>query len=646
MIALVLASNQLSTADDTGDPTPRERIKEGVEQETFGGESNPTGDPIGGGEGYSRQVAKRAYYVRDARGLIRALKEAKAGQVVYVADHVLINLRRYPRLAIPGGVTLASGRGKGRSRGALLYTTKLTTPALFVTDGRKVRITGLRISGPDRKRRKTAYEAPNSGGILVRHPDVEIDNCELSGWTHAAIYLCDAGAGHHIHHNYIHHNQRSGLGYGVCLDKSEALIEANLFDWNRHHIAGTGRPGTSYEARYNLSLENANSYSFDMHGGRDRKDGTEVAGTWINIHHNTFKVAHKLGAVLICGIPKREAKVHHNWFHHKDPDRVAWQYYGLDANMYVYRNLFGPDRKLVGTTVSVARDTAIYEGKRRIGAASKGQEFTVVGYEKGRFEVELPDSGKTERAARRRRGWIKATDAVILTLGADELRAGEKEGPVAHYTFDEGSGNIVRDQSGNGNHGTIHGKAEYAKHGEGYVLRFDGKDDFVNCGAGRSLNTNKDGTAMLWFKPDVLEGGLLTRSTGTGWHDQRLVLAFKTSGERLLLACIADGQQHLNDYFKWPKPRVWTHIAATFDGSWLTIYQDGEQVSKSRQSRKGETQILRPKVAGVPLIIGRSQGLGEKDFFKGLIGEVGIYSRALWAQEIQHHYRRAAERYR
>ena len=50
---------------------------------------------------------------------------------------------------------------------------------------------------------------------------------------------------------------------------SDVLIEANRFNNGRHHIASTGRPGSSYEARYNIILENANSHHFDMHGARD-----------------------------------------------------------------------------------------------------------------------------------------------------------------------------------------------------------------------------------------------------------------------------------------------------------------------------------------------------------------------------------------
>jgi hypothetical protein len=49
---------------------------------------------------------------------------------------------------------------------------------------------------------------------------------------------------------------------------ADALIEANIFDWNRHSAgARDSESVASYEACYNLVLGYANSHYFDMHGG-------------------------------------------------------------------------------------------------------------------------------------------------------------------------------------------------------------------------------------------------------------------------------------------------------------------------------------------------------------------------------------------
>ena len=293
--------------------------------ETFGAESNPTGDPIGGGKGYRRVPAKGDFHVKTLQELLAALTRARKGQIVYVADDAKIDMSGQAKIVIGGGVTLASGRGRAGSAGGLLFSTTLKTSPLFATGGDGVRVTALRLRGPDPERRTAQmrklykegkyYSIPTSDGIQCTHKRLEVDNCELSGWSHAAVYLRKGATKAHIHHNHMHHNQRSGLGYGVCLDQSDALIEANLFDYCRHHIAGTGRPGTSYEARYNLIGQHANGHSFDMHGGADRKDGTSVAGDSISIHHNTFK-ATSVPAVVIRGKPQRLCDIHHNRFLH------------------------------------------------------------------------------------------------------------------------------------------------------------------------------------------------------------------------------------------------------------------------------------------------------------------------------------------
>ena len=55
-----------------------------------------------------------------------------------------------------------------------------------------------------------------------------------------------------------------------------------------------------------------------MHGGRDRRDGTDIAGTKILIHHNTF-MNPKVRPVAIRGIPEEEARIYNNWFAQEKP---------------------------------------------------------------------------------------------------------------------------------------------------------------------------------------------------------------------------------------------------------------------------------------------------------------------------------------
>ncbi len=317
--------------------------------------------PIGGAKGYANIITRGDFIAKDLDAFLDALSKAKAGQVIFIPGETTIDLtaRIYIDqlvLEVPEGVTLAGDRGYDGSKGALLTSDVLKTPVMIRAAGPGVRITGLRIQGPNPKRfldhhhrsfgRGGAgsgyyYKLPTSNGISTMHARLEVDNCEISGFSHAGIDLID-GDGHHIHHNYIHHCQYQGLGYGVCHNTASSLIECNLFDWNRHSIAGTGRPGNSYVARHNVELGTSLSHCFDMHGGRDRKDGTDIAGTSIEIYNNTFRAPQT--PVVIRGVPEDKCHVHHNWFvRHNESGRAVRS----SDRTKVFRNIYADEPTLV-----------------------------------------------------------------------------------------------------------------------------------------------------------------------------------------------------------------------------------------------------------------------------------------------------------
>lgn len=353
--------------------------------EIYGARPDERG-PIGGGKGYQNTITDGNIRVRTVDELAAALKTAQPGQTVFLPGDSefectdLIFAEDF-HVDVPASVTLAGDRGFRGSPGALIYSDAFSTKPLIRILGPGARITGLRLRGPDPKRRlehhKRSFNAargddkqqhdyyyrlPVSIGIQTEFDNLEVDNCDLSGWSHVAVFLA-AGSGHRIHHNSIHHNQLNGLGYGISHGYGTAassLIECNLFDFNRHSIAGTGAPGNSYEARNNVELGESLSHNFDMHGGRDRKDGTEIAGDLIRIHHNTF-LGWKVRAVVIRGIPREEARIDHNWFAHDRPDEnligpwplTAESRISLENNAYGRRHPTVRDRKVEGKTADV-----------------------------------------------------------------------------------------------------------------------------------------------------------------------------------------------------------------------------------------------------------------------------------------------------
>ena len=195
----------------------------------YGAEINLTGEPLAGGVGYSEifSPGDATTVVTTTAELLSALALASDGEIIYVTDTAELDLGDESYVEIPGGVTLASGRGRDGSSGALIFSDSFQYP-LFRVLGDGVRLTGLRLRGPNHDIGDHDYDVvPHSGAISTTHLDFEVDNCELWDWGTSAVSL-GTGAEGHIHHNYIHHTRRAGLGYGVVLNQSYGLIEGKV----------------------------------------------------------------------------------------------------------------------------------------------------------------------------------------------------------------------------------------------------------------------------------------------------------------------------------------------------------------------------------------------------------------------------------
>lgn len=318
---------------------------------TYGADINPTGDPIGGGKGYREYFHEGDFTVSTVEELIAALGRARSGQVIVVAPQAEIDLTGHVKVPISPGVVLAGHRGLNGASGPLIYTDEFDTfPLLYADEG--VRITGLRLRGPDPETQDSAYGLPNSAAIETRGSRVEVDNNEIFNWSYAGVYVRHPQA--YVHHNVIHHVRRTGLGYPVSVNQGTAVIEANYIDWYRHAIASSGMPGSGYEARYNLIGPHATSFAFDMHGGADwcpkrttpcSPEEQRMGGEWIRVYYNTFHVTQQR-AIGIRGVPLQGGEIYGNWFAHTQP-HLAVGFLNYLGNVAVFDNAYGPDQVVV-----------------------------------------------------------------------------------------------------------------------------------------------------------------------------------------------------------------------------------------------------------------------------------------------------------
>jgi hypothetical protein len=204
--------------------------------------------------------------------------------------------------------------------------------------------------------------------------------------------------------------------------------------------------------------------------------------------------------------------------------------------------------------------------------------------------------------------------------------ASTEEGLVAHFRLDEGEGMVVRDVSGSGLRGEIQG-AIWREHGEGYLLAFDGEDDYVKCEPDPALDQRGPMTLSAWIWPEEVPGGEVGIA---GKQFTSYLLTYYR--DRKCWWYIGMGGNNANSTVA---PGTWSHVAGTFDGSTLRLYVNGRPAFE-RPSRFDATP------AGKAFFIGCVIGDPEAEdpaythsgYFKGMIADVRVYSRALSAEEI------------
>jgi hypothetical protein len=303
--------------------------------------NDPVGKPYGGGAGYFPIIGSEESDIvinsNDFNFLKTAIANASYGDIIYVNDDLQIEIPKGGTLTIPNGVTLASGRGRNGSQGALIFSNNfLDTDYSFnypaIIAGDDVQITGLRLRGPDSTSSSLNYGKQAVGIKQQYTKNMEVHNCEIYNWYVTGIYIINSD-GANIHHNYIHNNQNPHIGYGICnRNKTDTRIAYNIFNRNRHDIAGvknTNMEPPSYTAKYNLIGPDGISHRFDMHGcgytdswgcpdmyTKDDSGPENLAGGTINILNNYFlpMKSPKYHSVVIRGIPRDIANITGNYF--------------------------------------------------------------------------------------------------------------------------------------------------------------------------------------------------------------------------------------------------------------------------------------------------------------------------------------------
>ncbi|MBQ6915007.1 MAG: hypothetical protein IJQ65_04740, partial [Kiritimatiellae bacterium] len=99
---------------------------------------------------------------------------------------------------------------------------------------------------------------------------------------------------------------------------------------------------------------------------------------------------------------------------------------------------------------------------------------------------------------------MRKTDstAAALVLSCATIAAFASPSPVAHYTFDEPSGEVARDASGNGLDAALVDCVREQFGLAGGAIRLDGEKSHVALPRAPQLDKGGDFTYSLWFKAE------------------------------------------------------------------------------------------------------------------------------------------------
>jgi hypothetical protein len=201
------------------------------------------------------------------------------------------------------------------------------------------------------------------------------------------------------------------------------------------------------------------------------------------------------------------------------------------------------------------------------------------------------------------------------------------ENIILEYHLNEKVGTISHDDSGKDNHG-ITNNVDWINGKFGSATGYDGLTSYIRVDDSPSLRISGEEltiTAWIWIEDESIWRPIIRK----GSNGQLNFLLLVTPGNKLGFRMDNVVDHHLESKSSIPINR-WTHVAATYNGSTLTLYIDGEpDISKKASGNLIDT-------SNQDLTIGRE--IDQNVWFSGLIDEILVWNRSLTGAEIKKVY--------
>ncbi len=211
---------------------------------------------------------------------------------------------------------------------------------------------------------------------------------------------------------------------------------------------------------------------------------------------------------------------------------------------------------------------------------------------------------------------ITTPDIITITIQDND---GLSNGLILNWAFDETTGNVVADSSGNGNQGTFFNAVSQGTGVSGSAAVFDAWGELVKVSSNSALNPATAITLAAWID----QSGQLIICKGSEQQQYHLKGEWNgiTFGAKINGAWkFYTGLTPINNLPQW------RHVVGTYDGSTMRVYVDGVEIGTG----KAVSGILSPSSGD--FVIGGQATSGKS--YMGSIDDVRVYNRALNSGEI------------
>ena len=226
---------------------------------------------------------------------------------------------------------------------------------------------------------------------------------------------------------------------------------------------------------------------------------------------------------------------------------------------------------------------------------------------------------------------------LVIIFMASVLNAAAQDGDIlALYSFEKGD---PEDTKGKNDDLTLFGNPKPVAGKVGGALQFDGEEDFIELSIQADLEGFLHGpfqerTFTMFFKADDVEGEHTLFDEGA--HQNGMIVAIMA---KELQVGTMDSSVQFTIAVPFDDTSNWHHVAGVFDNGEVLLYLDGQKVAEGTApfeqiSGHGDESGLAATADGDAFgTVGTNPGPPKK-FFKGILDEVTIYTKALTAIEI------------